>query len=119
MKKILYEKLIQYILENQDRFYRVAYSYTRQQEDALDIVQSAVCKALEAYYEKRYEQDDGLEKELDRLETDVQVIIKLRYFEELSLKEISRITGLKLNTVKTKLYRDLKQLKENMQEADL
>ncbi len=162
-RQILYEKLIQYILENQDRFYRVAYSYTRHQEDALDVVQSAVCKALEAYesiqnedavktwfykilineclallkkrkrlllsdessereevyYEKGYEQDDGLEKELDRLETDVQVIIKLRYFEELSLKEISRITGLKLNTVKTKLYRGLKQLKENIQEADL
>lgn len=48
-KQILYEKLIQYILENQDRFYRVAYSYTRHQEDALDVVQSAVCKALEAY----------------------------------------------------------------------
>ena len=163
MKQILYERLIQYILENQDRFYRVAYSYTRHQEDALDVVQSAVCKALEAYesiknedairtwfyrilinecltllkkqkrrlltndgleqedvyYEKGYEQDDGLEQELDRLELDVQGIIKLRFFEELSLKEISSITGLNLNTVKTKLYRGLKQLKENIQEADL
>lgn len=35
MKQMLYEKLIQYILENQDRFYRVAYSYTRHQEDAI------------------------------------------------------------------------------------
>lgn len=163
MKQILYERLIQYILENQERFYRVAYSYTRHQEDALDVVQSAVCKALEAhesiknenaiktwfyrilinecltvlkkrkrilltdddsgqeevYYEKGYEQDDDLEKELDRLELDVQGIIKLRFFEELSLKEISRITGLNLNTVKTKLYRGLKQLKENIQEADI
>ena len=49
MRQILYERLIQYILENQDRFYRVAYSYTRHQEDALDVVQSAVCKALEAH----------------------------------------------------------------------
>ncbi len=49
MKQALYERLIQYILENQERFYRVAYSYTKHQEDALDIVQSAVCKALEAY----------------------------------------------------------------------
>lgn len=163
MKQILYERLIQYILENQDRFYRVAYSYTRHQEDALDVVQSAVCKALEAhksiknkdsvktwfyrilinecltvlkkrkkllltnddqgreevYYEKGYEQDDDLEKELDRLEPDVQGIIKLRFFEEMSLKEISCITGLNLNTVKTKLYRGLKQLKENIQEADI
>lgn len=163
MKQILYERLIQYILENQDRFYRVAYSYTRHQEDALDVVQSAVCKALEAhesiknedaiktwfyrilvnecltvikkrkrlfltgddpgqeevYYEKGYEQDDDLEKELDRLELDVQGIIKLRFFEELSLKEISCITGLNLNTVKTKLYRGLRELKENIQEADV
>lgn len=163
MKQILYERLIQYILENQDRFYRLAYSYTRHQEDALDVVQSAVCKALEAhesirnadairtwfyrilvneclivlkrrkrisiaaddlkreevYYEKGYEQDDNIESELDRLEMDVQGIIRLRFFEEMSLKEISCITGLNLNTVKTKLYRGLKQLKENIQEADL
>ena len=73
----------------------------------------------EVYYEKGYEPDDDLEKELNSLELDVQGIIRLRFFEELSLKEISRITGLNLNTVKTKLYRGLKQLKENMQEADL
>ena len=163
MKQILYEKLIQYILENQDRFYRVAYSYTRHQEDALDAVQSAVCKALEAheniknadaiktwfykilinecltvlkkrgkvvltadtveqeevYYEKGYEQGGDIEQELEKLEMDIQVIIKLRFFEEMSLKEISSITGFNLNTVKTKLYRGLKLLKENIQEADL
>ncbi len=163
MKQILYERLIQYILENQDRLYRVAYSYTRHQEDALDAVQSAVCKALEAhesiknadaiktwlykilineclttlkkrskvvltadaveqeaiYYEKGYEQGGDIEKELDKLEMDVQGIIKLRFFEEMSLKEISCITGFNINTVKTKLYRGLKLLKENIQEADL
>ena len=163
MKQILYERLIQYILENQDRFYRVAYSYTRHQEDALDAVQSAVCKALEAheniknadaiktwfykilinecltvlkkrgkvvltadtveqeevYYEKGYEQGGDIEQELEKLEMDIQVIIKLRFFEEMSLKEISGITGFNLNTVKTKLYRGLKLLKENIQEADL
>lgn len=162
MNQIVYERLIQYILENQDRFYRIAYSYMRHQEDALDVVQSAVCKALESYesiknteavrtwfyrilineclavikkrkrvvlsddalaqevyYEKSYESDDDIEKELDRLDLDVQGIIKLRFFEELSLKEISCIMGMNLNTVKTKLYRGLKQLKENMQEADL
>ena len=163
MKQILYERLIQYILENQDRFYRVAYSYTRHQEDALDAVQSAVCKALEAhgkiknadaiktwfyrilineclavlkkrnkvvltadvgeqgeaYYEKGYEQGGDIEQELEKLEVDVQGIIKLRFFEEMSLKEISSITGYNLNTVKTKLYRGLKLLKENIQEAEL
>lgn len=163
MKQILYERLIQFIIDNQDRFYRMAYSYTRHQEDALDAVQSAVCKALEAhrgirnadaiktwfyrilineclkvlksrkkvvltadavgqeegYLEERYEQGGDIIRELEKLETDIQGIIRLRVFEEMSLKEISAITGLNLNTVKTKLYRGLKQLKENMQEADV
>ncbi len=139
----------------------MAYSYARNQEDALDIVQNAVCKALEsyknlrnadavktwfyrilineslaaikqrkkellsddnpqkeeAYYEKGYEQQDDIKEELDRLEEDIQTIIRLRFFEELSLKEISEITGLNLNTVKTKLYRGLKLLRENIQEV--
>lgn len=49
MNRELKEVLIQYILDHQDRFYRLAYSYTKNQEDALDAVQNAVCKALEAY----------------------------------------------------------------------
>ena len=46
MKETLYEMLISYILENQNRFYRVAYSYVKNEEDALDAVQNAVCKAV-------------------------------------------------------------------------
>ena len=73
----------------------------------------------EVYYEKGYEQGDDIEKELDKLEMDVQGIIKLRFFEEMSLKEISNVTGFNINTVKTKLYRGLKLLKENIQEEAL
>ena len=75
--------------------------------------------AEEVYCEKGYEQGDDIEKELDKLDLDVQGIIKLRFFEEMTLKEISCITGLNLSTVKTKLYRGLSLLKENIQEADL
>lgn len=162
-KQAVYERLVEYIVENQDRFYRLAYSYTRQKQDALDIVQSAVCKALQeyesirnaeavktwfyrilvnecltalkkrskivlsadypkqeaVYYEKGYEEGENIEELLDGLESDVSQIIRLRFFEEMSLKEISDITGLNLNTVKTKLYRGLKELKENIEEEDL
>ena len=162
MNRELKEVLIQYILDHQDRFYRLAYSYTKNQEDALDAVQNAVCKALEAYgsirnadaiktwfyrilineclrvikrrkqdavsagieeqdtvyYEKAYDREN-VDDDLENLEPDVQQIISLRFFEEMSLKEISVITGYNLNTVKTKLYRGLKLLKENMEEAAL
>ena len=141
LREPLYEKLIQFILENQDRFYRMAYSYTRHREDALDAVQGAVCKALEAhgsirnaeavrtwfyrilmneclavlkkrdrlvlagdtaqqeevYYEEGYEQGGDIEQELEKLDLEIQGIIKLRFFEEMSLKEISAVTGLNLD----------------------
>ena len=58
-------------------------------------------------------------EQLNRLEEDVQTIIKLRYFEELTLKEIAYVTRTNLNTVKAKLYRGLRLLKQNVQEADL
>ena len=35
--------------ENKDKFYRIAYSYVKNQDDALDIVQDAVYKAIIKY----------------------------------------------------------------------
>ena len=43
------ERITEYILNNQARFYRFTYSYTRDRESALDIVQNAVCKAVDKY----------------------------------------------------------------------
>ena len=56
MKQELYRKLVAYIVENQDKFYRLAFSYLKNQEDALDAVQNAVCKALEHYGELKSEE---------------------------------------------------------------
>ena len=39
--------LTAYLVVEQTRFYRLAYSYLRSQEDAMDAVQTAVCRALE------------------------------------------------------------------------
>lgn len=49
MKQDLYDKIVAYIVENQKKCYRLAFSYVRNEEDALDIVQNAICKALEHY----------------------------------------------------------------------
>ena len=49
MKQDMYPKITAYIIENQNKFYRLAYSYVRNREDALDVVQNAVCSALEHY----------------------------------------------------------------------
>ena len=40
------KKIENYIVENRNTFYKIAYSYTQNEEDALDIVQEAIYKAL-------------------------------------------------------------------------
>lgn len=35
-----------YILKNKEKYYRMAYSYVKNKEDALDIIQDAIVKAL-------------------------------------------------------------------------
>ena len=162
MKQDLYDYIVAYIVENQNKFYRLAYSYVRNREDVLDVVQNTVCKALENYggirnegaistwfyrilvnesllfikerkrmtlgetdqeeahyEEKGFEIQDDLYDSINRLDGDTQTIIKLRFFEELSLKEIAQITEMNLNTVKARLYRGLRQLKVNIQEVDV
>lgn len=161
MKQDLYYKIVDYIIENQNKFYRLAYSYVQNQDDAMDVVQSAIYNALENYgalrnenavktwfyrilvneslllkkkqkesllgetekmeiyyYERGYDITECPLEEMDCLDEDTQTIIKLRFFEELPLKEISDITKMNLNTVKAKLYRGLKLLKENLVEAE-
>ena len=49
MRQEVYDKMTGYIIENQNKFYRLAFSYAHNKEDALDIVQNAVCKALDHY----------------------------------------------------------------------
>ncbi len=163
MDQNLYNKIVTYILENQDKFYRLAYTYVHNKEDALDIVQNAVCQALEhytdlrnpyaintwfyrilvneslrfikkrnrelpsdeelnmdlPYFEASFEGSDNLYEEINHLDKITQIIIKLRFYEELSLKEIAEITELNLSTVKTRLYRGLKLLKQTIEEVRL
>ena len=41
-----------------------------------------------------------------------QAVIRLRFFEDMKLEEIAQCTGTNLNTVKSRLYKALKKLKE-------
>lgn len=45
--------IAQYVTENSASFYRIALSYTRNHDDALDIVQEAVYKALKSSHSLR------------------------------------------------------------------
>lgn len=42
--------LVDYILSNQENYYRLAYSYVKNKDDALDIVHESICKAMTAMH---------------------------------------------------------------------
>lgn len=154
----IYNKLSQYLINNQEKFYRLSYTYVRNKDDALDIVQSAILKALEKYKDikninaintwfyrilvnenlahlKKAKKEIPIEdKQLDNiyfqdfnenidiyekikfLPTETQTILILHYFEDLTLLEISKITNVNINTIKSRLYSTLKKLKLNFEE---
>lgn len=159
MKKNNYDKVVAYITENQKKFYLLAYSYAGNEQDALDIVQNAVCRALQnygtiknmnylstwfyrvlvneslsylkkkkrevprepenfsdtVYYETAYDTGNSeLYDAVNLLPSEVQTVLKLRFYEDFTLKEISEITNTNLNTVKARLYRGLKLLKSEV-----
>ena len=153
MAHIRESQLTDYLVENQARFYRLAYSYLHNREDALDAVQSAVCKALEKQDSLRdadavrtwfyrilvnvctdllrgrrreapaapedldpgsYEDplpDDSLARRVEALPPEFRAVIRLRFYEELPLKEIGDVLNCPLSTVKTRLYTGLKKLR--------
>lgn len=153
------DELTAYLVKNQAQFYRLAYSCLHNREEALDAVQTAVCRALERgnslrdpsalrtwFYrilvnactdalrlrgrtvplpetdEEGYEDPEpaggDLARRVDALPPETGTVIKLRFYEELSLKEIAAVTNCNLNTVKSRLYAGLRQLRISM-EGDL
>lgn len=62
--------------------------------------------------------DPDLHRLLDELNERERTVVVLRYFEDMRLQEIAEITGEKLSTVKTTLYRSLKKLKIRMKKGE-
>lgn len=149
----LEKQLETYILESQDSFYRLAFSYVRDADAAMDVVQNAIVQALThlhtlrepAYIRtwfyrilvneglqyirqnKRLFPCDELPEEimaeedvagrLDlyravfRLKPKLRTVIVLRFYEDMALKDIARVTRTNLSTVKSRLYKALAELK--------
>lgn len=149
--------LVDFIKNNQEKLYRVVFSYTKNEEASLDIVQEAIIKSLkninklqEAEYvktwfyrilineclqyikrnrriitcelqeiENQIEWNDNISvdgidvyKNIQDLDEKLKTIIILRFFEDMKIEEIAKITKLKLSTVKSRLYKGLKVLRK-------
>ena len=147
--------LADYIVSHQEDFYRLAFSYVKNRDAALDVVQESIVKALakadtlrEPAYLRTWfyrillnesmnhfrrssrllpleeaaqqcapaggepEARLDLYDAIDRLDLKEQAVIRLRFFEDMKLEEIARATGANLNTVKSRLYKALKKLRD-------
>lgn len=164
MAQVAQEKLIEYIKENQEKLYRIAYTYTKNQEKALDVVQEAITKSLENINKLRHEEYvktwfyrillneaikaskndktfvdyDSVEKELhinshenelvekidvyetiQKLNEKLKTVIILRFFENLKIEEIAYITKTNSNTVKSRLYKGMEEIKKEIERRSL
>lgn len=70
---------------------------------------------IEEGREDSYENID-LQRAMQRLGEPEGTIIRLRFFEDMKLEQIAEILHANVNTVKTKLYRSLKELRVFMEE---
>ena len=164
MAHVAQEKLIEYIKENQEKLYRIAYTYTKNQEKALDVVQEAITKSLENINKLRHEEYvktwfyrillneaikatkndktfvdyDSVEKELhinshenelvekidiyetiQKLNEKLKTVIILRFFENLKIEEIAYITKTNSNTVKSRLYKGMEEIRKEIERRSL
>lgn len=62
--------------------------------------------------------DEHLARQVEALPAEVGTVIRLRFYEELTLKEIRAATGANLSTVKSRLYAGLKKLRIAMEGAE-
>lgn len=76
---------------------------------------------LDEIEEQEMEESYGeieLRQALERLPLRDKVILELRYFEEMKLEEIAKITEEPISTVKSRLYRSLKKLRLSFEQED-
>lgn len=157
------EKAFYELLEPlQAQLYRIAFVYTQNENDAVDIFQQSVIQAFEAIHQLRepsyfstwftrivincsktyieknkhtelidpmrfddlvsehislIDEQVDLWQALSTLEEKYKTVLLLRFYQDLTIKEIAQILDYPEGTVKTNIRRGLKQLRHQLKEA--
>lgn len=90
--------------------------YKKHKEESIDLLEDKLTNS-------KVEQDEitlkeGIMQELSRLKEDFKEVVLLYYFQNLKLREIAKILGIKLSLVKYRLSESKKILKNNMDKED-
>ncbi|MDX8362700.1 MULTISPECIES: sigma-70 family RNA polymerase sigma factor [Bacillaceae] len=159
--KEMEDRFLYLINNNQEKMYKIAYSYVKNKDDALDIVQETVYKAYISYDKVKKAQYENtwltrilinvsidfikknkrvvsidtnlienisdsrkdlvheqifVKEALEKLNEKQKTVIILRFFEDMKLEEIAQILNLPTSTIKSTLYRALKEMNINLKE---
>jgi RNA polymerase sigma-70 factor (ECF subfamily) len=87
----------------------------QRQKKALDFKKVEVESETIESKKSDNEQIDKLQIQLSRLDEDTRELIMLRFYSELSFKEIAEMRSEPIGTTLAKLHRGLKKLRENME----
>ncbi len=104
--------------DQKTKYYRVAYSYVKNEHDALDIIGEATYKGLKDLHTLQQPEDSmDLFEALDALSERDRACVLLRYFEEYSFVKIAEILQEPEPTVKSRIYRALGKMREFIEEG--
>lgn len=102
-------KVEEEIVKSYESFYRLAFTYVRNKEDALDIVQESICKALKNAY--KIKQEDYIKTWISRIVIHTAFDYLKKQNKECSIDEIIE-EGKEDNDTNLDLYQALDKLKD-------
>ena len=130
MEQTVRQQLSDYIVAHQEEFYRLAYSYVKNRDAALDVVQESIVKALAKsdtlrrpeylkawFYRILLNESMNHHRRAKRLVPLEDTLLETPApARDMKLEEIARVTNTNLNTVKSRLYKSLRRLRELTEE---
>ncbi len=146
------EEVVESILNHKEQLYRIAFSYLKNEHDALEAIQEVSCRAFVGYkkiknsqyfqtwivrvminycidekkrkskhFSIEHNQTGTMELEnespiyinslIEELEPKYKQVVLLKYFEDMTLNNISKVLEKPESTVKTWLYKALDKLR--------
>ncbi|MCK4913057.1 MAG: RNA polymerase sigma factor [Planctomycetes bacterium] len=97
----------------------IFYDYLRKKQRQKKLLENRKEQLeTETTTEKKHENEqiEKIQIQLNKLDTDTRELVMLRYYSELSFKEIAEMRGEPIGTTLSKLHRGVKKLRELMQE---
>lgn len=96
--------------------------YTRRKKTQKKVFESAFCRDYCDSFEDDFDRRVQIKKQISTLSPEEQILIELRFFQDLPFKEVAELTGLTNGAVRMRVMRIIKKLraafrKENNEEG--